>query len=153
MTLTLNMSNSPVMTGLSDINNYIGTTTSLDMLTTVYSELSDRSWNPYSLQNVTYWASGNQQGISILCSSTSRVQQSCDDSIQFLPGMHIKAWETPVCRFKWNEDTGHDISIWLGFAQNQSVYCNLDEAGSYTLTPTPTPEPTGTAKWCIAIVM
>ena len=130
MSMTLNMTIPPVMTGLSSRNDWIGTNDSLNLLTNYQTT---RSWDPYPLQNVTFWASGNSQGC-IVCSLLCHSISSNDDLSLLFSGMHIMTADSLTCRFKLSVTTGLDISIYLGFAIDQTSYCQLSDTGTYTLT-------------------
>ena len=145
MSMTLNMITPPVMTGLSSRNDWIGTNESLNLLTNYQTT---RSWDPYPLQNVTFWASGNSQGC-IVCSLLCHSISSNDDLSFLFSGMHIMKADSLTCRFKLSVTIGLDISIYLGFATDQTSKTVCYRSFFFTKIRIPTDHLGGSNNLCV----
>eukprot|EP01084_Bolivina_argentea_P231894 390954_1 len=128
LSYTLDITNSFV-TGLSNLNNWIGTTTAKNRLSNGCH---------------TYAGIGTLPGTLL---DTEVFGAYCNGAgLHLITGNSVARWPLGTrCQWDWENTVGQDISVWIGFDQNKIKWCK-HQNGNYVLLP-PTSAPTLTPSY------
>ena len=103
MSWTVEESSAPVITGLANMDNWIGTDTAKSLMWSSCYGDDTFGAEPSTLDHgYVYHACGNTGGL------------------------HIRHDEEDRCWFDWYTYTGHNISVWLGFDANKERNCEFE---------------------------